>query len=303
MTAAAPTLAPAAQALRSCLAGLVRTLGSTNVVDRGRVAAALLDGQGRALAASGAAPIANLQALAARAAAFPGGLEPGDALLTNDPYAGGTRVSDLFVLSPLAAGGWAAVCAPTFDVGGTRLGNDVPEALDLFAEGVRLTPVRLARAGRPDADVLRVLRLNSRTPALIEADALALLDAALDLAGRADGLAPAPGDGRAAVQRALAGRAREATVGNVVLRLAGTTFDLKRCSAQRASSANATRETTLSAIARALADRLGCALDHGVLAGLTVLTIPGSVVHCTQPAATGGPVPDQVRAAVEACLA
>src|SRR6185312_16273388 len=81
--------------------------------------------------------------------------------------------------------GLAVVCAPFVDVGGMTLGNVVPEAGDLFTEGVRTRPIRLRRAGRTDEDIVRCLQLNSRVPVLIAADAMAMADVAAALAEHA----------------------------------------------------------------------------------------------------------------------
>lgn len=56
------------------------------------------------------------------------------------------------------------------DIGGNALGGYDPRVLEIWAEGVRVTPVKCYRGGSPQRDALTMLLLNSRLPHLIEKD-------------------------------------------------------------------------------------------------------------------------------------
>ena len=85
--------------------------------------------------------------------AFPD-VEPGDVILTNDPYLSGglsTHLPDFHLVRPYFHGdrligyGWSFVhCA---DVGGAVPTSMSPALTDIFQEGIRLPPLKLVKAG------------------------------------------------------------------------------------------------------------------------------------------------------------
>jgi N-methylhydantoinase B len=93
---------------------------------------------------------------------------PGDTVLLNDPYRGGTHLPDLTAITPIFAGeqlvGFAANRAHHADVGGTVSGSFYSEARENFQEGLRLPPVKLYRAGDLDRDILEIILNNVRVP-------------------------------------------------------------------------------------------------------------------------------------------
>ena len=322
-TADAAAILAATRLLRGAHADLVRTYGSIQLIDRRDLSLALLDSEGRVVSATAEAHLGNLEAVAVAMRAAFGELAPGDAAITSDPSSGGTRVNDHFLVVPVDAGGrrlgQVVIGAPFYDVGGKRLGNSVPEATDIFAEGVRTLPLRVRRSGRVDRDIVELLKLNSRVPALVAADVAALLAVATVLAERAAGLlasalpAALLAGTRETVEQALArvpdgvGHRRLEAGGvevRVALRRDGLpTFDLGGSSPQQPSNANATLPTALSAVARAVRDRVGCRLDSGLTAALRVVALPGTVVSALDLAAVGdglrgtcGALEDLVRA-------
>jgi N-methylhydantoinase B len=107
---------------------------------------------------------------------------PGDAVLLNDPYDGGTHLPDLTLVSPvfLRAGRepsfFVASRAHHADVGGAAPGS-LPIAREVYEEGLRIPPVFLRRGGRDDAGVLALLLANVRTPHERRADLAAQLGA------------------------------------------------------------------------------------------------------------------------------
>jgi N-methylhydantoinase B len=96
------------------------------------------------------------------------GFEPGDAVLLNDPYRGGSHLPDVTIVSPIFAKnrlvGFAANRAHHLDVGGTAPGSFYAEATENYQEGLRITPVKLFRGGRRDDHLLELVLNNCRLP-------------------------------------------------------------------------------------------------------------------------------------------
>lgn len=94
--------------------------------------------------------------------------EPGDTLLLNDPYRGGTHLPDLTAITPIFAGdvlvGFAANRAHHADVGGTVAGSFYSEARENYQEGLRVPPVKLYRRGQVEQDLLEIILNNVRVP-------------------------------------------------------------------------------------------------------------------------------------------
>ena len=97
-----------------------------------------------------------------------GDLEPGDTYLFNDPYDGGTHLNDFRLVRPLFWNGklfaWLASVGHWLDVGGNVPGNFNAKATESFQEGFRVPPVKLARAGVIQQDIIDILGANSRVP-------------------------------------------------------------------------------------------------------------------------------------------
>jgi len=97
-----------------------------------------------------------------------GDLEAGDTYLFNDPYDGGTHLNDFRLVRPLFWNGklfaWLASVGHWLDVGGNVPGNFNAKATESFQEGFRVPPVKLARAGVIQQDIIDILGANSRVP-------------------------------------------------------------------------------------------------------------------------------------------
>ena len=168
---------------------LLRRLASLALIDRRHVSVALATADGRVVGIDPAARLGIVRAVARTVCdAFSDNIAEGDAILTNDPFSGGTHVQDLTLLRPLfVAGqlvGWAIVQAPLPDLGGMALGGYYPFALEIWAEGIRVTPVKLYRKGALQRDALTMLTLNSRLPHLVGKDVQHMVDI-LELANTA----------------------------------------------------------------------------------------------------------------------
>jgi N-methylhydantoinase B len=92
---------------------------------------------------------------------------PGDAVLTNDPYLGGTHLPDMTLMTAIfdESGllGFAASRVHWPDVGGSAAGSSTVTD-DIVKEGIRIPPVRILRDGALDAGLARVLFANMRVP-------------------------------------------------------------------------------------------------------------------------------------------
>ena len=97
-----------------------------------------------------------------------GGLEDGDIYIFNDPYDGGTHLSDFRLVKPIYRNGevfcYLASVGHWHDVGGNVPGNYNPEATECFQEGMLIPPVKLFSAGVLNSDIVDILSSNSRLP-------------------------------------------------------------------------------------------------------------------------------------------
>ena len=97
-----------------------------------------------------------------------GGLQDGDVYIFNDPYDGGTHLSDFRLVKPIYRNGevfcYLASVGHWHDVGGNVPGNYNPEATECFQEGMLIPPVKLFSAGILNSDIVDILSSNSRLP-------------------------------------------------------------------------------------------------------------------------------------------
>ncbi|WP_417518325.1 hydantoinase B/oxoprolinase family protein [Minwuia sp.] len=112
--------------------------------------------------------------------AFDGRIHPGDIFLSNDPYeAGGNHLPDWVISRPVFVDGqlaaWACNRAHQSDIGGGAAGTYNPEATEIFHEGIRLPPLKLIEGGELRDDLWALLKLNSRTPDLLDGDLRAMI--------------------------------------------------------------------------------------------------------------------------------
>ncbi len=107
-------------------------------------------------------------------AAQSGDLEDGDIFIFNDAHLGGTHLSDMRLVRPYYYGGklfcYLGSVGHWHDVGGAVPGNYNPEATDAFQEAFVLPPVRLARAGVIQSDIIDILMRNTRLPQSAQGD-------------------------------------------------------------------------------------------------------------------------------------
>jgi len=153
-------------------ATLVRTAYSPNITDRRDCSSALFDPAGELVSQAESIPVhlgAMPHSVAAALEAFPREtLEPGDAVLLNDPFHGGAHLPDLTLIAPLFEGddlvAIAANRAHHADVGGATAGSVAADSTEIYAEGLRIPPVKLYEAGERNDAVHDLLFANVRTP-------------------------------------------------------------------------------------------------------------------------------------------
>lgn len=171
---------------------LRRTSYSPNIKERLDYSCALFDGAGRMVAQAAHIPVhlgAMPASVAAALDAFPL-WSPGDVVLLNDPYAGGSHLPDITMISPVflegANGEWRIADEeadssqlatrnsqlPSFfiasrahhaDVGGMSPGS-LPLSTEIYQEGIIIPPVKVYEAGQVVEGVLGLILRNVRTP-------------------------------------------------------------------------------------------------------------------------------------------
>lgn len=147
---------------------LGRTAHSPNIKERRDYSCAVFDAAGRLAAQAAHIPV-HLGAMpyAVRSVQVLAPFAPGDIVIFNDPYLGGTHLPDVSLISPIFAGrrilGWVASRAHHADVGGMSPGS-MPVASELYQEGMIIPPVKLYDRGRLNEGVYDLLLRNMRGP-------------------------------------------------------------------------------------------------------------------------------------------
>ncbi|MDH5353897.1 MAG: hydantoinase B/oxoprolinase family protein [Gammaproteobacteria bacterium] len=103
-----------------------------------------------------------------------GNLAEGDVFIFNDPYDGGTHLSDFKLVRPYFYEGklfcYLASVGHWHDVGGNVPGNYNPVATECFQEGMLIPPVKLFDKGQIRQDIIDILQANSRLPGSLYGD-------------------------------------------------------------------------------------------------------------------------------------
>jgi len=99
---------------------------------------------------------------------FAGDIRPGDIILLNDPYRGGTHLNDVTMLYPVFEEGelliFPAVRAHWADVGGMTPGSYSGLSTNIYQEGVRIPPIKIYEEGRLNQAAMALLLSNMRLP-------------------------------------------------------------------------------------------------------------------------------------------
>jgi N-methylhydantoinase B/oxoprolinase/acetone carboxylase alpha subunit len=332
------------QVLISRLTGIAEEMGavlrraaySPNIKERADCSAALFTARGELLVQAEHIPV-HLGSMPAsvRAAvdAFGERIEPGDQVVLNDPYAGGTHLNDVTLVAPCFAGdelvGWAANRAHHADLGGMAPGSMPPEAVDIQQEGLRVPPVLLT------PDVAEVVITSSRTPderrgdldaqrgsnrlgvvrlaeVVVQLASTAPLDEVVDYGERRmrAALSALP-DGRFRFEDVLdsAGpRPEQQSPTPVVVTLTvdgdRATFDFAGTGAQRPGNVNAVEAVTVSSVAFALRSATDPTIpaNGGAMRPVEVIAPPATVVAARPPAAVGAGNVEVSQRVADVCL-
>jgi N-methylhydantoinase B len=190
-------------------AALRRTAFSPNIKERRDYSCAVFDSEGQVIAMGDHMPVhLGSMPMSVQAAIDASPMQPGDVVMLNDPFQGGTHLPDITLVAPVyvdrrarpevtkrgltkanvrwraphlagfAGRGKSLQSLPDFyvasrahhaDVGGAYPGS-MGLCREIYQEGVRIPPVKLMRAGTTDRDVLAMLLNNVRTPEEREGD-------------------------------------------------------------------------------------------------------------------------------------
>jgi N-methylhydantoinase B len=160
---------------------LLRTAFSRIVTEAWDFSCALFDTKGEMIAQGRHGLPAFLGCMAQalhdfQAAYPPETLQPGDSLITTDPWIGASQINDVFFVTPIfhrsRIVAYAMSVSHSPDVGGRLLSADSRE---VFEEGFRLPIMKLFKAGEPNEDLFRIIRLNVRVPDIVVGDLMAQL--------------------------------------------------------------------------------------------------------------------------------
>jgi N-methylhydantoinase B/oxoprolinase/acetone carboxylase alpha subunit len=324
------------QVLISQLTGVAEEMGavlrraafSPNIKERADCSAALFTPDGELLVQAEHIPVHLGSMPASVRAALAVDVGPGEQVILNDPFAGGTHLNDVTLVAPCHVDGrlvgWAANRAHHADLGGMAPGSMPPEAEEIAQEGLRIPPVRYG------PEVAAILVANSRTPAERRGDLDAQVGANRVGVDRLAAFAGAPlaevtDYGERRMRAALAalpdGRwrfedvldsagpfAHQRAPATIVVTLTidgdQATFDFTGTDAQRPGNVNAVEAVTVSAVSfalRAVTDPTIPA-NGGALRPVRVVVPPGSVVGAVPPVAVGAGNVEVSQRVADVCL-
>jgi N-methylhydantoinase B len=155
---------------------LIRTSFTPAVSECGDLSACVFDARGAMLAQAVTGTPGHINSMARCVARIleihpPETLQPGDVLVTNDPWLTSGHHYDITVITPIFRAGrliahFGSICH-TADFGGRPYG---PDGADVYEEGLELPVLKLFRAGEPNADLLAVVAANVRYPEQVIGD-------------------------------------------------------------------------------------------------------------------------------------
>jgi N-methylhydantoinase B len=157
---------------------LGRTAYSPNIKERRDYSCAVFDGGGKVVAMGDHMPVhLGSMPMSVRLAVDRFQPSPGDVVILNDPFAGGTHLPDITLIAPVFSAVYrpreplfyVAARAHHSDVGGMAPGS-MPLSQEIFQEGIRIPPLKLYAGGKLDRSLLRFLLFNVRTPLEREGD-------------------------------------------------------------------------------------------------------------------------------------
>ena len=113
-------------------------------------------------------------AVAAVKARWQGRIEDGDIFILNDPFEGGTHLPDIFFVKPVFHEGdllcYACISGHQVDVGGRVAGSNACDSTEVYAEGLRIPPLKLYERGEPNETLFALIEKNVRVPVMVLGD-------------------------------------------------------------------------------------------------------------------------------------
>jgi N-methylhydantoinase B len=149
---------------------LIRTSFTPSVAECGDLSACVFDPRGYMLAQAVTGTPGHINSMARCIQHFldeypAETLEPGDVLITNDPWLTSGHHYDITIVTPVfrqekLVAFFGNICH-TADIGGRPYG---PDGQDTYEEGLHLPILKLFQRGQPNADLFRIIRTNVRSP-------------------------------------------------------------------------------------------------------------------------------------------
>ena len=314
---------------------LRRAASSPNIKERADCSAACFTADGELLAQAEHIPVhlGSMPAAVRAAIDAVGRVAPGDHVIGNDPFHGGTHLNDVTVATPVFVDdelvAWVANRAHHADLGGSAPGSMPPDALGIDEEGLCLAPTRWTpdvdarligasrtpdeRRGDLDAqrgsNVVGARRLSEIVAALGSVDAfrevvdygerrmrsalVALPDGVYRFEDALDSAGPRPEQ-----QHPIPVVVAVTIAGDAI------TFDFTGTGAQEPGNVNAVEAVTVSAVAfsvRAATDPTIPA-NGGALRPVTVVAPAGTVVAAVPPVAVGAGNVEVSQRVADVCL-
>ncbi len=172
-----PVDAISLEVFKNLFAGVAEEMGVTlqrasfspNIRERLDFSCAVFDAQARMVAQAAHIPVhlGSMPASVEFAVRSFDQFNPGDVIVLNDPYRGGTHLPDITMVSPVFAADqiafYIASRAHHADVGGMSPGS-LPLSTELYQEGIIIPPVKLKLSGWINDGVLAMITANSRNP-------------------------------------------------------------------------------------------------------------------------------------------
>lgn len=149
---------------------------SPNIKERRDYSCAIFDAQGSMIAQAAHIPVhlgsmpLSVKSAISKFSQNGEHLMPGDTVILNDPFLGGTHLPDITLVTPVFMDedsyipvAFVASRAHHADIGGITPGS-MPIAREIYQEGLIIPPVKLVSAGKLNHDVLDLILANVRTP-------------------------------------------------------------------------------------------------------------------------------------------
>lgn len=107
-----------------------------------------------------------------------GDLSPGDVIIHNDAFLGGTHLPEIVLIAPVfyrdELVGYAANIGHHTDIGGKSPGGFPADAVEIYQEGIIIPPAKLFEKGKRRDEILRILLVNIRNPRHTYGDLMAM---------------------------------------------------------------------------------------------------------------------------------